>query len=167
MKTVFVVLLLCMQMHAEEPKTGEKILWLTGASLTFSAFDYLGYNITKDETGVAPTSYRIVQTLLQLGITYVLYEKCGLPTAIGFNLIWWTFGDDLLYYGYGAMIPNGRGGRFEDRNSFDNVTTYGAHHAWWTPVGLLRTKYDRIPGNTLIAQSLIGMGLAMTITITF
>ncbi len=147
----------------------EKVGYLLGASVAFSLFDYVGYNASKGSDGLAPPAYRVLQLAVQGGLTYFLYEECGLPTAIGFNLIWWTFGDDLLYYGWAELLNPG--GLWEGRGALDRaVLKHGAGHAYWTPVGIargFRRDGSRISGDTLVAQSLVGAALAITITVTW
>lgn len=144
----------------------EKILYLTGASVLYAGIDYTGYNLTRNNNA-ALTVYRIFQVAVQGAITYFLYKEIGLPTAIAFNVIWWTFGDDILYYGYSELVNPG--GRWESRGSFSaNVMGNHATWAYWTPIGIVRgMKRDQpIAGDTLIAQSLFGLEIALTITIT-
>ena len=145
----------------------EKILFLTGASLLYAGLDYVGYNSTRyDPTGLL--CYRVFQVAMQVAISYFLYKEFGLPTAIGFNIIWWTFGDDLLYYGYASLINPG--GKWESRNSFpDNVMANHTTWAYWTPLGILRgmNRSRPIAGNTLLAQALLGAVIGITVTVTF
>lgn len=149
-----------------QPGAGEKALYLTGAALGFALFDYVGYNLVRNSDTGLPI-YRVVQVLTQLGVSWLLYEKVGLPTAIGFNLIWWTWGLDAIYYGYTELIN--AGGSWERRGAFQRQIL-GNHCTWasWTPVGISRGMDPKKPiaGDTLIAQSLIGAVLAFTITLT-
>lgn len=150
-----------------EPDASEKLLYLLGASVFFAGFDYLGYNATRQHPS-ALSVYRVLQGLTQLAISWFLYEQVGLPTAIGFNLIWWTFGDDFLYYGYAELMNPGH--PWESRGELGRKVM-GNHCTWayWTPVGILRgMKRDRaIAGSTLIAQSLVGLTAAISITLSF
>lgn len=145
----------------------KKLVYLTGASVVYAGVDYLGYNLT-NRNPTALKVYRVFQVLMQAGISWFLYEQLGLPTAIGFNLIWWTFGDDILYYGYANVLNPG--GKWESRGAFTH-SVMGNHCTWayWTPLGLLRGMDNKkvIAGNTLVAQSIIGAALAITITISF
>jgi len=161
-----ILLLLISSAAAQEKDNAEKALYLIGASAAFSTIDYLGYNLSKNDQGTAPVSYRIIQGLLQAGITYFLYEKCGLPTSIAFNLIWWTFGNDFLYYGISELVPPG--GQFEGRGTWGSFARQGGPgHAYWTPVGILRgyQRGEKIPANTMAAQAIIGAVIGMSITI--
>lgn len=128
--------------------SGEKVLWLAGSSVAFSLFDYVGYNMT-----LGTPAYRAAQFAVQIAISYILYEKFGLPTAIGFNLVWWTWGCDLLYYQWGRVLP-----------PYDRLDS-GKQVSWasWTPAGFGKRI---VPHDTLIAQSLVGAVLAFTITVT-
>jgi hypothetical protein len=152
---------------ATKPEAGEKMLYLTGAALGFALFDYVGYNLVRNSDTGLPI-YRVVQVLTQLGVSWLLYEKVGLPTAIAFNLIWWTWGLDAIYYGYTELFN--AGGSWERRGAFRSQIL-GNHCTWasWTPVGISRGMDPKKPiaGDTLIAQFLVGAGLAVTISLNF
>ena len=154
MRCLVIISLLCVSTLTAQ-STGEKLLWLGGASVAFSLFDYVGYNATMNEHGIAPVGYRVAQAAVQIGLSYLLYEKFGLPTAIAFNLIWWTWGCDLMYYQFGRVLPP------YDQLSPNKQVTWAS----WTPVGLVRGGKEPIAHNTLIAQSLVGLTLAITITL--
>jgi hypothetical protein len=149
------------------PGQGEKLLWLAGATFSYAMFDYIGYNLVRDNTSTLPI-YRVMQALVQAGITWILYEKLGLPTAAAFNLVWWTWGTDALFYGYTELFNVG--GNWKGRGVFqsdimDNNCTWAS----WTPVGMLRGMDSSRPisGDTLLAQFLVGAVAAVTITVTF
>lgn len=145
----------------------EKLLYLAGASLGFALFDYIGYNLVRDNPTTTPI-YRVVQKLIQLGISWVLYEELGLPTAIAFNLIWWTWGLDAIYYGYTELFNVG--GAWSGRGAFQaDIMNNNCYWASWTPVGIAQGAdgKKKIAGDTLVAQSLIGAALAITLTVTF
>ena len=145
----------------------EKLAWLTGASVAFAGFDYVGFNLTKRNPS-SLIAYRVCQVLFQTGVSWLLYEKLGLPAAVGFNLIWWSFGDDFLYYCYAEVLNPG--GHWESRGNLrNNVMRNHVTWAYWTPLGIMRgMKRSRpIAGDALLAQSLIGLSLAVTITISF
>jgi hypothetical protein len=149
------------------PDASEKLLYLLGASVFFAGFDYLGYNATRRHPN-ALRVYRVLQGLTQIAISWFLYEQFGLPTAIGFNVIWWTFGDDFLYYGYAELINPGH--PWESRGDLGNgVLSNRCTWAYWTPVGIMRgmKRNQAIAGSTLVAQSLVGLGAALTITLSF
>ncbi len=145
----------------------EKLLYLFGASVVYAGFDYVGFNITKSNP-TALTIYRVLQVATQAAISWLLYDQVGLTTAISFNVIWWTFGDDILYYGYAELFNPGGG--WESRGAFRNsIIGNQCTWAYWTPIGITR-GIDRkkvIAGDTLIAQSLIGAILAVSLTLSF
>ncbi|MBE0644864.1 MAG: hypothetical protein IH600_12340 [Bacteroidetes bacterium] len=152
--------------HAEAGAV-EKVLYLTGATLGFALFDYIGYNLVRDDKTAMPY-YRVLQGLVQLGISWFLYEQVGLPTAIGFNLIWWTWGADAIFYGYTELFNVG--GSWRGRGVFEgDIMNNNCTWASWTPVGITRgmDPEKKIAGNTLVAQSLVGAALAVTITLRF
>jgi hypothetical protein len=150
-----------------EPSALEKVAWLAGASVAFAGFDYVGYNLVRNTT-TPRLIYRVVQFGVQVGLSWLLYKKFGLPTAIGFNIFWWTFGDDFIFYGITELCNVG--GTWQRRGIFkDNISNNNTTWAYWTPIGILRgmDQTKPIAGNTLIAQSLIGACLAVAITISF
>jgi hypothetical protein len=149
------------------PSATTKLLWLGGACILYAGADYAGYNATRHNP-TALKVYRVFQLLMQGAMSWLLYEQVGLPTALSFNLIWWTFGLDFLYYGYAELINPGH--PWESRGDFRNgVLSNRCGWAYWTPVGMTRGMKRGLPiaADTLIAQSLIGLGLALTITIVF
>ncbi len=157
-----------MPVPVEQPPTAlEKAAWVAGASVVFAGFDYVGYNLTA-RNPTALVGYRIAQVLVQSAISWFLYRKLGLPSAIGFNLIWWTFGDDFLYYTWAEVINPGP--PWESRGAMNN-SIFGnqCYWAYWTPVGISRgmKRGETIAGDTLLAQALVGAALGFTITIAF
>jgi hypothetical protein len=154
-------------MAAVPAGAGEKLLYLTGAALGFSMFDYVGFNLVRDNS-TSIIIYRVVQVLVQAGVSWLLYEQVGLPTAIGFNVLWWTWGLDAIFYGYTELFNVG--GSWRGKGAFQNdIMNNNCTWASWTPVGISRgmDPEKKIAGNTLVAQSLIGAVLAVTITVNF
>jgi hypothetical protein len=153
---------------AENERTGwNKLMYLAAACFGFAAFDYVGYNLCRESTWALP-AYRVIQGLTQIGITYYLYKKVSAGTALGFTLVWWTFGTDFLYYGYAEVINPGH--PWESRGDFNN-SVMGNQTTWayWTPLGISRgMKRDKpIAGDALIAQALLGAALGVTFTVNF
>src|SRR5438034_7253079 len=67
----------------------ERLAYVAGCSVAFSLLDFIGFNATQfDKT--ARTGYRILQVTSQVALSYFLYQKFGLSSAVSFNLIWWT-----------------------------------------------------------------------------
>ncbi len=167
MTRAIVILLLLAAMSAraqdQKPSPWEKAAWVAGSTVALGLYDYVGYNLTYDD----PTAlgiYRVSFILVQAGVTYLLYEKFGLPSAIAVNLIWWTFGVDMVFYGISEISP--LGGRFSGPGSWQEDSQNGVKHAGWTPVGLIRGG-GRIPRDTIVAQSIIGAAIGIGITISF
>jgi hypothetical protein len=175
---VVLILLCCVPRIQAQDSTAsstrfERIAYVLGGSLVFSLADYLAYNKLRDNERWppdfhAPFVYRVVQTTVQAAISYVLYKKLGLPSTIAFNVMWWSWFDDLLYYGWSyALDPVIRWPNRPDPH--DNlrgprlVDNAGITWAGWTPVGLLRPPKDVIAGNTLIAQSMTGAAISIAI----
>lgn len=105
------------------------------AILVFSIFDFFGYNISKkygwvDENFI--NLYRVIQGIVQFGITIHLFLLYNFITALSFNILWWTFVADWIYYilcipfGFIFNISTGY------KESFQNKV----RHAWWTLFGL-------------------------------
>jgi hypothetical protein len=156
------------EIESERPGPFERLAWVFGASLAFSAADYIGSNLTEhSQEPHIVFKYKLVQYVTQLALGYLLYKKCGLPSAIAFGVFWWCFGDDMLYYCIAEAVNPG--GKFEGRGSLGRVVRDGVYHAGWTPVGLARGGHQRshIPGDAILGQSLVGFGLAVTITVSF
>jgi len=131
--------------------------WFGGAVVAFSGIDYIGYNLAKDANGIAPISYRIAQLAVQGAVTYILYEKCGLPTAIAFNVFWWRGGCDELYYGWGeatnAFPEQGRGSWQREHNQ-------KSPNRKWTPLGIMK---GALTGKEMVAQASIGLAVSIII----
>jgi len=150
-----------------EAGTGEKLLYLTGSALSFALFDYVGFNLVRDDP-VKTAIYRVVQALVHAGVTWFLYEQVGLPTAIGFNVLWWTWGLDAIYYGYTELFDVG--GSWRGRGVFQSdIMNNNCTWASWTPVGMAQgmDPDKKLAGDALVAQSIIGAVLAVTITVSF
>ncbi len=167
MKT-FVIGLLFLPMfvsagQAQDSTRLERYGYVVGSSLAFALVDYVGFNELKKMNGgvhyEASPLYRIAEGIIQAAITYFLYKQCGLSSAISFNLIWWTWGDDFAYYGWGYLTglypwesSRESGLRFHEYNS-----------AGWTPIGLTRQQGSWIAKSTLLAQSVVGFSISMAI----
>lgn len=142
----------------------KKALGVVGASLAFSLFDYVAFNIARkhDKVGL----YRPLQVAAQAGLTFLLKEKFGWKTAGAFNALWWTFNDDLLYYGWAHLLNPGHG--WDSRPGFKGVVEDKVTWAWWTPVGLVNmlgegSMRDPIKGKTLLVQAGVGVAVALTL----
>lgn len=149
------------------PTQWEKLAYLSGAVLVYSGIDYVGYNLTRNDK-TALVGYRIFQVMMQAALSWLLYDQVGLPTAIGFNLIWWTFGCDFTYYGYSELFNPG--GKWESRGALSaNVMGNHATWAYWTPIGIMRgmKRNQPIAGSTLVAQSLIGAAIGVSVSLVF
>jgi len=133
------------------------------ASCIFAAYDYIGYNVCKKSPSLL-VIYRISQFILQGILTWQLWEHGGFRCALSFNLLWWTFVDDLIYYGY-ASIAN-PSGSWENKNStkeaLSNVTW-----AYWTPIGIVKG----MKRNVVIEKPLLywqaSIGVCVSFTILF
>src|ERR1043165_8576606 len=97
--------------HAQDSTStrSERIEGVVGSSLAFSLFDYLVFNKLRDNERWVVTKrtlslYHNALGVVQAAISYVLYRKLGLPSTISFNLMWWSWTDDLLFYGWSYLL---------------------------------------------------------------
>ena len=138
----------------------ERMAYVVGASLGFSLADYITFNALKGRDYVYdPRAFRIIEGITQGAITYLLYRYCSLSSAISFNLMWWTWCDDLAYYGWGYTL-----GLFPWESSEESGLRFHEYDsAGWTPIGLLRPQGSSIAKSTLLAQSAVGFSISMAI----
>lgn len=141
------------------------IIYMVLGALLFSLFDYFGFNISL-KRGWAEFNndrgYRVVQAVMQGLITLILLIVSGWKAALGFNMIWWTWGCDFIFYLYCEIFNYGK-----DRGNFrKEVISGGVQWAWWTPYGLLFTKKGDVVGyRALAVQALIGFAIALAVVI--
>ncbi|MBR9975905.1 MAG: hypothetical protein KFF77_10025 [Bacteroidetes bacterium] len=151
------------------PDEQDRLLYLGGAAMGLALFDYVGYNLARASGDHGSlVVYRVLQGLAQLAVSWMLYEKLGLPSAIGFNVLWWTWGLDAIFYGYTELFNVG--GSWSGRGAFaSDILGNNCYWASWTPVGLAQgaDPSKKIAGDTIIAQSIIGAILAVTLTVHF
>ncbi len=154
-------------LRAQDSTRIQRYEYVLGSTLVFSFADYVGYNLVKKAAGAEaggyfyiPPIFSISRVLVQSAITYFLYKECGLSSAISFNLIWWTWGDDLAYYGWGASTS-----LFPWESSSQSGLKPGNDITWagWTPIGLLRKQGSVIDKYTLYAQAIVGFSVSMAI----
>ena len=139
-------------------------LGLSGA-VVFALFDYFGFNIGLKRGWADFTlknKYRYFQTVFQLFLTALLLFISGWQAALVMNVIWWTWGCDLLFYLLCEIFNYGN-----DRGNFrKEVLSNSVQWAWWTPYGLLFTKKgDTIPYKILIIQSAAGIVISVIVVI--
>ena len=111
--------------------------------IIFSLYDYFGFHISykkkwEDFTPLNP--YRVSQFIVQVIITAILYLAYGWFSALAFNILWWTWCADLLFYFWYDFLrifgyPRKPGG-FKEQVMGNKVTW-----AYWTFWGLLRFKH--------------------------
>ena len=142
------------------------LVYTISAAVVFAMFDYFGFNLSLKK-GWADFSnfnkYRVVQGLFQLCLTVLLFYLTGWRAAAAFNIIWWTWGCDFVFYLYCEMFNYGN-----DRGNYrKEVISNNVKWAWWTPYGLMFTKKgDVIKYKTLVVQAIIGlMGAAVIVFI--
>ncbi len=146
-------------LHAQDSTRLQRYEYVVGASLAFSLLDYVGFNLDINIHDNSKVVYRSLQALTQVAISYFLYKTCGLNSAIAFNLIWWTWGDDLGFYGYQMAFNMARPwpNRTYRNDLRDNHITW----AGWTPIGLLRPSGSVIARDALYGQAVIGFSIAL------
>ena len=145
-------------LRAQDSLRFERAAYVVGATAAFSLFDYFGYYLIY-EKGIH-TPYRLLQSAVQAGISYLLYEKFGLPSAIAFNLMWWSWCDDFGFYAWADIInpPGPWANRADNQMQYNNINWAG-----WTPVGLMRPQGSVISRDVLITQALTGFVVSMSI----
>jgi len=130
----------------------------------FSLFDYLGYNLLGTKKLVL---YRVIQTIVQVGIIALLFLHSWL-IALCFVLLWWTWCCDWFYYIIDFLSQKIFGISFEGGDSLESVFLGITTVSWasWTPYGLINLLINKtkIVGNVvLITQSLIGIAILLII----
>jgi hypothetical protein len=162
MKVAIIVLIILFakpySANAQDSTRLTRIEYVIGASLAFSLIDYVGFNIDVRQHHHSEWMYHGIQSALQAAITYFLYETCGLKSALAFNLIWWSWADDLGYYGWAYALNPPTG--WENR-SFNGLQNHEITWAYWTPIGLMRPSRVNIARDAVIAQSIIGVSLSI------
>ncbi len=138
----------------------ERYEYVLGGSLIYSLFDYVGFGLTQNHPA-ARTVYRGIQAATQIAISYVLYKELGLSSAISFNLMWWTWVDDLGFYGW-ANVLNPPWPPWENR-SHTGLMGRQINWAGWTPIGLLRPQGSLIARDALIMQAIVVFSISMAI----
>jgi hypothetical protein len=137
--------------------TALNFLDVAAAGLLYAGVDYSGFNATKHRPSLLK-KYRIFQLIMQSALTVFLALRCGLAEAVAFNLVWWTFGLDFLYYVYAFLLNPGR--PWDSRGDLRKwVFQNDARWAYWTPIGIARgmSKDVGISGKALTVQSTIGI----------
>ncbi len=127
------------------------------AVIVFSLFDYFGFNISLKKNWAdfkLFNRYRAAQVSVQIILTLLLLFLSGWQSVLVFNLIWWTWGCDFLFYLFCEIFNYGN-----DRGNFRiEVLGNNVQWAWWTPYGLMFTKRGEvIKFKILLFQSLIGL----------
>jgi hypothetical protein len=123
--------------------------------LAFAFFDYIGYNTIGQRHLVL---YRILQTILQITLTWNAVAFAGWFAAIAWLWLWWGGWADLFYYmfydwlrffgyrndGFGKSVVGGNGSaiyteRFAPMTAFEAEVLGGlVTWFWWTLLGLVK-----------------------------
>jgi len=139
-------------------------LWSLAGAALFALYDYVGYNISLRKNWVNNkfvNPYRISQSLVQVLITILLLIFAGWQSALGFNIIWWSWGCDVLFYFYCTSLHI-----YKDRGIFTKqVLGNQVTWAWWTPYGLMFTKKEQaVRWTKLITQVITGLILTLAVS---
>jgi len=144
------------------------LLYILAFTFGFSLFDYIMYNEFNKQgwTNGIFAPYRIFQTSVQLLFIALAWYFCNGIVAIGFTILWWTWGCDWIFhlFCFGDFYDDKQYVWDKDtRKKYWNAISW----AWWTPYGLLDllisgkdkgTKYFKIINWRILAvQSLIGI----------
>jgi len=139
------------------------LIYGISAAIVFALFDYFGFNISLNKKWADFSlfnRYRAAQLVFQIVLSLLVFLLSGWKAALVFNLIWWTWGCDFLFYLFCEIFNYGN-----DRGNFKKeVKGNNVQWAWWTPYGLMFTKKgDVIKISVLIIQSIVGVVLAIVI----
>jgi hypothetical protein len=135
--------------------------------IIFSLYDYFGFHISykKGWEDFSPVNrYRVSQFVVQIIITLFLFLSYGWFSALAFNILWWTWWADLLFYFWYDLLkiygyPRKPGG-FREQVLGNKVTW-----AYWTAWGLISRKRNGeiITSKALFVQAGIGLGVVVAL----
>ena len=142
-----------------------EIILAAGGIILFGLFDYFGFHISIKK-GWADfgmlNRYRVAQFFVQVFISLCIYFISGWFAAIAFNILWWTWWADLVFYFFYDTLriygyPRKPGG-FKEQVVGNKVPW-----AFWTPLGLLKFggKHKVLTFRELIMQSIVGLILVI------
>ena len=139
------------------------IIYGLSGVLAFSLFDYFGFNLSLNKNWADFSlfnKYRFFQATFQVVLSVSLYFLSRWQSVAAFNIIWWTWGCDFIFYLLCEIFNYGNDrGNFKKEVSGNNVLW-----AWWTPYGLMFTRRgDVITKRILITQALIGLLISIII----
>jgi len=177
----------------------DNLLYIAIFAVGFSLFDYFAYNefAKRGLTNGLFAPYRIVQGIVQVILIAIAWYFCGIIVAIGFTIIWWTWGCDWIFhlfcfgdfYDDKQYVSKGNVGHYASTEERERYYNFERHDwecvlywksiswAWWSPYGLLDllisgkdkgTKYFKIINWRILAvQSLIGIIITLIISTWF
>jgi len=78
----------------------DNLLYIAIFAVGFSLFDYFAYNefAKRGLTNGIFAPYRIFQTSVQIILIAVAWAFVDLMVAIGFTILWWTWGCDWIFH---------------------------------------------------------------------
>lgn len=104
------------------------------AIFTFALYDYFGFTYAIHNNKVQ--NYRISQVIIQIIISILCLWLGGLKEALIFNILWWTWWADWIFYLY-CFLFNYKGNRKDKFQPFEGKVRW----AFWTPLGLLQLLF--------------------------
>ena len=141
----------------------ERFEYVLGGTVAFSLLDYFGINLARQlgmkNEGLPNDIYHAAMGAVAVALNYWLYTKLGLPSVIAFDLLWWSWTDDLGYMAWANVLnlpspwPNRTTEQFTE-----NICC-----AEWTPVGILQGYREFLPRSTIFGQSAVGLAVALAI----
>lgn len=168
MRLVILLIATCLIVNsarAQDSTRLKRIEYVVGASVAFSFIDYVAYNYSKEHFNVrngetSNTIYHGLFGALGVAINYFLYREFGWKAVLGFDVIWWSWADDLGYMAW-ANILNPPSPHWPNRSTeqfTDNICC-----AEWTPVGLMQNYKAGLPRETIFGQAAAGFTVAIGI----
>lgn len=141
----------------------------------YTLFDRIGYNLTRRPDWSSPWHWHGTKAVVHLLVNSVaifhfpfFIESLTWQTALAFEICFWTFGLDWLYYAT-TIIPH----RIKWLDAWQDTKrdfANGIEHAWWTVLGWIALacgakKTDLAPVRWLVIQAVVGFIFALLILI--
>lgn len=155
-------------LDAQDPAWWENLLAAMGGAFAYALYDYIAFNAFAFNQGdERQLQYRLFQAPTQIFIHRWLSQNVSPQAAAAFEVIWWTWGCDLMFYAI-AELGLGQEG-WHGPGSFEGVSRAKVTWASWTPMGIVaglgnlingEPWTEPLDGGQLILQSLVGVLVA-------